>query len=128
VPAQEAEKPFSPVNLSALLRNKPSVAVDGRCDGRKWGVDMLMLKVVSGFAAAALVAAAVIALPGFSPEVEARTPPPSIKGDRLDIRSVGQDCSLQAWPYYEADCLRDRSRADGHGRQVRLIAIDQINR
>jgi hypothetical protein len=86
---------------------------------------MLMLKVLSGFAAAALVAAAVIALPGFSPEVEARTPPPSVKGDRLDIRSVGPNCSLQAWPYYEANCLRDR--ADGQGRQVRLIMLDQIN-
>ncbi len=88
---------------------------------------MLMLKVLSGLAAAALVAAAVISLPGFSPEVEARTPPPAIKGDRLDVRPVGQECSLQAWPYYEANCLRDHSRADGHGRQVRLITTDRIS-
>jgi hypothetical protein len=88
--------------------------------------NMLILKVLSGLAAAALVAAAVISLPGFSPEVEARTPPASVKGDRLDIRPVGQDCSQQTWPYYEGNCLRDRNHS-GQRRQVRLIAPDRMN-
>ena len=28
------------------------------------------------------------------------------KGDRLDIRSTGRDCSHQTWPNFEVSCLR----------------------
>jgi hypothetical protein len=73
-----------------------------------------------------LGAAAVLTLPGFSPEVEAGTPAPVVKGDRLDIRPLGAACSQQAWPYYEANCLRDRKQATGQVRQVRLITTDRL--
>ena len=45
-------------------------------------------------------------LPGFAPQVEASVPQALAKGDRLDIRTVGKDCSQQAWPNFEASCLR----------------------
>ena len=32
--------------------------------------------------------------------------PNSGKADRLDIRAIGPKCSEQAWPYYEADCVK----------------------
>ena len=86
---------------------------------------MFMYRVLSAIAAVALGAAAVLALPGFSPEVEARTPPPAVKADRLDVRSTGQDCSRQAWPYYEASCIRDRSQPNGQARVVRVISTDR---
>ena len=65
-----------------------------------------MIKALSAVAIAAFVAASLTVLPGFAPQVEARTPSPLAKADRLDIRPVGRDCSQQAWPNFEASCLR----------------------
>jgi hypothetical protein len=58
-------------------------------------------------AAAGLVATTLTVLPGFAPEVAASVPQPLAKGDRLDIRPIGRDCSQQAWPNFEASCLRN---------------------
>jgi hypothetical protein len=65
-----------------------------------------MIKAVLAVAIAAFVAAALTILPGFAPTVEASTPLALAKGDRLDIRPVGRDCSQRAWPNFEASCLR----------------------
>jgi len=85
---------------------------------------MFMYKALSAIAAAAFGAALVIALPGFSPEVEARTPAPVVKGDRLDIQPA-PTCSQHAWPYYEAGCLQ---RSNGQTRTVRLVTTDRFAR
>jgi hypothetical protein len=97
---------------------------------------MLIYKVLSAVAAAALGAALVLALPGFSPRVEAGTPPTvrvepgtvpiAAKGDRAEVRPVGPACSQQAWPYYESTCLRDRTQAAGQVRPVRLVSTDRL--
>jgi hypothetical protein len=87
---------------------------------------MLINKVIPAVAAAALGAAATLALPGFSPEADASTPPRVVKSNRLDFRPIGPDCSPQAWPYYETNCLRDRSRFAGHAKPVRAITTDRI--
>ncbi len=85
---------------------------------------MLINKVIPAVAAAALGAAAVLALPGFSPEADASTSPKIVKSDRLDIRPAAKDCSQQAWPYYEARCLRDhRART---ATPIRMISTDRI--
>lgn len=65
-----------------------------------------MIKTISAIAAAAFVAAALTILPGFAPQVEASVPQVLAKGDRLDVHAVGRDCSQQAWPNFEASCLR----------------------
>jgi hypothetical protein len=65
-----------------------------------------MIKALSAIAIAALVAAALTVLPGFAPQVEASVPHALAKADRLDIHPVGRDCSQQAWPNFEASCLR----------------------
>ena len=65
-----------------------------------------MIKTLSAIAVAACVAAALAVLPGFAPVVEASVPRPLPKADRLDIRPIGHDCSQQAWPNFEASCLR----------------------
>jgi hypothetical protein len=66
----------------------------------------VMIKAFSAIAVAAFIAAALTVLPGFAPQVEASVPQALAKGDRLDIRTVGKDCSQQAWPNFEASCLR----------------------
>jgi hypothetical protein len=87
---------------------------------------MLINKVIPAVAAAAIGAAATLALPGFSPDADASTPARVVKSDRLDFRPTGPDCTPQAWPYYEANCLRDRTRLSGQAKLVRLITTDRI--
>jgi hypothetical protein len=90
--------------------------------------NMLIFKAVSAVVAAALGAAVVLALPGFSPEVEAGTPAPIVKSDRLDIALSAPACGQQAWPYYQSNCLRDRNQPGGRARSVRLVSTDQVSR
>jgi hypothetical protein len=66
-----------------------------------------MIRALSVIAIVAFVAAAVAALPGFAPKVEASVPAPLAKGDRLDIHQVGLNCSQQTWPNIDAFCLRE---------------------
>jgi hypothetical protein len=71
----------------------------------------VMIKALSAITIAAFVAAALTVLPGFAPQVEASVPAPLAKGDRLDTHKVdthkvGGNCSQQAWPNFEASCLR----------------------
>ena len=73
-----------------------------------------MIKTLSAVAIAAFVAAALTVLPGFAPQVEASVPQALAKADRLDIHAVGRDCSEQAWPNFEASCLRVAGYQD-HG-------------
>ena len=65
-----------------------------------------MIKALCAVAVAAFIAAGLTVLPGFAPQVEASVPQALAKGDRLDIRPLGPDCSQQAWPNFEASCLR----------------------
>ena len=83
-----------------------------------------MLKAVSAIAIATCVAAALTLLPGFAPSVEASVPQPLAKGDRLDIRPVGGNCSEQAWPNFEASCLRVAGSRIMI-RQARLVTADR---
>jgi hypothetical protein len=85
-----------------------------------------MIKALSAIAIAAFVAAALAVLPGFAPEVEASVPHALAKGDRLDIRPIGRDCSQQAWPNFEASCLRVAGTKTATTiRQARLVTADR---
>ena len=86
---------------------------------------MLIYKGLPMVAAAAVSAAIVVMLPGFSPEAGANTPAPVVKSDRLDYRPIGRNCTSQAWPYYEASCLRDRSQFGGAVKHVRVVTTDR---
>jgi hypothetical protein len=81
---------------------------------------------VSAILLATLVAGAWIVLPGNSDQVVASAPMHSGKGDRLDIRPLGTKCSQQAWPYFEANCLRDRRVAMGQARTARMVTADRV--
>ena len=84
-----------------------------------------MIKTISAIAIAAFVAAALTVLPGFAPTVEASVPQPLAKSDRLDIRTVGKDCSQQAWPNFEASCLRVAGTKASPIREARLVTADR---
>jgi hypothetical protein len=84
-----------------------------------------MIKALSALAIAACVAAALTVLPGFAPQVEASVPQALAKSDRLDIRVTGKDCSQQAWPNFEASCLRQAgTKADV--REARLVTARRV--
>ena len=83
-----------------------------------------MIKAFSAVAVAAFIAAALTVLPGFAPQVEASVPVALAKGDRLDIKQVGRDCSQQAWPNFEASCLRAVG-SKTNVREARLVTADR---
>jgi hypothetical protein len=83
-----------------------------------------MIKAFSAIAVAAFVAAALSILPGFAPQVEASVPQALAKGDRLDIHQVGSNCSQQAWPNFDASCLRVTGSRTMI-RQARLVTADR---
>ena len=80
-----------------------------------------MIKAISAVAVAAFIAAALTVLPGFAPAVEASVPVALAKADRLDIKPVGRSCSEQAWPNFEASCLRNASTKTVTIREARLV-------
>jgi hypothetical protein len=84
-----------------------------------------MIKTLSAIAVAAFIAAALTVLPGFAPTVEASVPVALAKADRLDIRPVGRDCSQQAWPNFEASCLR-KAGTKAAIREARLVTANRI--
>ena len=66
-----------------------------------------MFKSLSALAIFMSLGAAVIALPGFAPEVAAGEVAVLAKGDRLELRAASSECPTQVWPYFAALCLRD---------------------
>ena len=85
-----------------------------------------MIKTVYAIAVAAIVAACFVAFPSLSFQVQASSPIPGAKGDRADLRPLGTDCSQNAWPYFEAACLRDASRPLAQPRDVRFVSADRV--
>ncbi|MGY4312989.1 hypothetical protein [Bradyrhizobium quebecense] len=83
-----------------------------------------MIKALSAITVAAFIAAALTVLPGFAPQVAASTPQPLAKSDRLDIHPAGKDCSQQAWPNFEASCLRSAGNKTVV-REARLVTADR---
>lgn len=71
------------------------------------------------FAAAAIVGGATV----FSGASEPASATVKLgKGDRLDIRTPAPKCSDQAWPYYDAACVK------GSARTVRIVTSDRLSR
>jgi hypothetical protein len=79
-----------------------------------------MIKSLAALAIFGLLGTAVVALPGFAPEVEARRPDALAKGDRLDIQPVARNCSQQVWPNFDTSCLRN-SESGAMIREARLV-------
>lgn len=84
----------------------------------------VMIKALSAVAIAAFMASAITILPGFAPQVEASTSAaPLAKADRLDVRAAGVNCSQNAWPHFEASCLRAADR--NPVREARLVTAER---
>jgi hypothetical protein len=42
-----------------------------------------------------------------------------------DIRPLGTECGVQAWPYFEAACTHDACMPLAQPRDVRMVAADR---
>ena len=78
-----------------------------------------MIKSFATLAVVALLGAAVIALPGFAPTVQANEAPVLAKGDRLAVRAPPPSCGTQVWPAFTASCLRNN--VSGTVLEARLV-------
>ena len=85
-----------------------------------------MLKAIYAIIAAAIVAGAFVATLSLSAQVEAHGTVPGAKADRADIRPLGGHCSQNAWPYFEASCLRDTRNPFGQTKDVRFVSTDRF--
>jgi hypothetical protein len=88
----------------------------------------VMLRAIYAIVAAAIVAGAFVATLSVSEQVEARGSVPGVKADRADTRALARDCSQNAWPYFEASCLRDTRNTFGHVGEARLVTADRVSR
>ena len=73
---------------------------------------MNIYRTVSAVVAAGAVAAVITILPGTSELVSASAPLGS---------APKAECTAQAWPHYDAACIRDTRNTDGLARTVRII-------
>ncbi|HEY1541294.1 MAG TPA: hypothetical protein VGG01_02700 [Xanthobacteraceae bacterium] len=83
-----------------------------------------MLKVIAAVCGVAVLAGALVLIPGMTPVVQAHMY--SIKGDRLDVHAYGTACSERAWPYFEPSCLRNTNSPIRQARVVRVIGTDRL--
>ena len=87
---------------------------------------MKAYRSISAIALAVLIAGAATVIPSFSDKVVASAPIQGGKGDRLDIRPLGIRCSEQAWPYFEAKCLRDTRTTMSQAKAARIVTADRV--
>jgi hypothetical protein len=85
---------------------------------------MSIQRVLSAVVAAALGAALMLALPGFSP---AGTAAPVAKSEPQSVPRV-DTCAEQAWPYYDASCLRRHGAAAQPAEEARVVRIVRPDR
>jgi hypothetical protein len=81
-----------------------------------------MIKSLAALAIFTFLGAAVIALPGFAPQVEARETVALAKAGRLAIHPVAGNCSSQTWPNIESSCLRNAG-SDATVHEARLVTV-----
>lgn len=79
---------------------------------------------ISAITFAILLVSGLTSMPSSS-EVAAKAPIHAGKGDRLDYRPLGTQCSEQAWPYFEASCLRDKRAAMGKAKTARIVTANR---
>jgi hypothetical protein len=84
-------------------------------------------RTISVLVAAAAIVGGATVLSRATEKTAVTIPLASGKGDRLDIRATGPDCSKQAWPYYEASCVKDRREAKSQAKPARIVTVDRVS-
>jgi hypothetical protein len=79
-----------------------------------------MIKSLAALAVFAFLGVAMLALPGFAPEVKANEGTVLAKTDRLAVHPVAGNCTSQIWPNIASACLR-QTGSDAVVREARLV-------
>jgi hypothetical protein len=79
-----------------------------------------MVRTFAALAVFTFLGAAVIALPGFAPKVEASESAVLSKADRLAVPAVPVNCSREVWPDLSVPCMQ-RNGPGGNIREARLV-------
>jgi hypothetical protein len=79
-----------------------------------------MIKSLAALAVFAFLGVAVLALPGFAPEVKANEVVALAKADRPAIQPAAGNCVSQIWPNIASTCLR-QTGSDAAVREARLV-------
>ena len=79
-----------------------------------------MIKSLAALAVFAFLGVAVLALPGFAPEVKANEVVALAKADRPAIQPAAGNCAGQIWPNIASTCLR-QTGSDAAVREARLV-------
>jgi hypothetical protein len=66
-----------------------------------------MIKSLTALAIFGLLGAAVVALPGFAPPLEAGETVALAMRGQADIQPVARNCLQQVWPDFDTSCLRN---------------------
>ena len=83
-----------------------------------------LVRPVSAVALAAAIAAAISILPTLSDPVDASTP--IVVAMAAAPVPVSNKCAEQAWPYIDADCLRDNRKVEGQAKPAsRTVTADR---
>jgi hypothetical protein len=102
--------------MEPLCRGSPSAAGSANSHSQQ----LHMIKSLTSLAIFGLLGAAVIALPGFAPQVAASETSVLAKSDRLELPTVAQNCTRQVWPNFDALCLHSGDSGTPV-REVRLV-------
>jgi hypothetical protein len=81
-----------------------------------------MIKSLAALAIFTFLGAAVIALPGFAPQVKARETVALARAERLASQPAAGNCSRQTWPNIESSCLRNAG-SDATVHEARLVTV-----
>jgi hypothetical protein len=79
-----------------------------------------MIRYLAALAIFAFLGVAMLALPGFAPEVKANEVMALAKADRLAIHPVAGNCASQIWPNIAPTCLR-QTGSNAAVREARLV-------
>ncbi len=82
-------------------------------------------RIVLALVAAALVACFFTIITATADQREDSARVAVVSGDQLDRRPIGPQCSQRAWPYYEADCLRDLRPQSEQPKNVRVVTTER---
>jgi hypothetical protein len=83
-------------------------------------IEKIWLAIVAMAAAYLLVTL----IPGFAPEVSARTADKAVLAQPVTAKESVTVCT-ESWPYYQPACLHDSRQPGGRARAVRVISTDR---
>jgi hypothetical protein len=81
-----------------------------------------MVKSIAAMVSFALIAASIIALPGFAPEVAANEAGAPVSQEIIAVQPALANCSHEVWPNLPTSCLQRRG-STGEIVEARLVTV-----